>query len=73
MCNDVSDILDIDECASNPCNNGDCIDGENHWRCKCFPGWTGTTCDTGERSVSLPWDKTKFTAKAGNLAFYFSL
>jgi hypothetical protein len=36
---------DIDECASNPCLNGDCQDGQNEFTCLCYPGWTGVHCE----------------------------
>lgn len=35
----------IDECAANPCINGDCIDGINNYSCECNEGWMGATCD----------------------------
>eukprot|EP00058_Branchiostoma_floridae_P026676 XP_002612167.1 hypothetical protein BRAFLDRAFT_88906 [Branchiostoma floridae] len=36
---------DIDDCAANPCVNGDCVDGVNSYTCTCFPGYEGTNCD----------------------------
>ncbi|XWL13094.1 calcium-binding EGF-like domain-containing protein [Sorangium cellulosum] len=35
----------MDECASNPCVNGTCLDGVDFYQCACAPGWTGTDCD----------------------------
>jgi EGF-like domain/Dictyostelium (slime mold) repeat len=40
--------IDIDECESNPCVNGDCIDLVNGFACACLPGWTGELCDQPE-------------------------
>jgi len=31
----------FDDCASNPCIHGDCIDGINRYNCACKPGFTG--------------------------------
>ena len=42
-------LLDIDECASDPCRNGGtCYDGINGYACNCANGWTGATCESGE-------------------------
>ena len=41
--------LDINECASFPCNNGGtCIDGIDYFSCECMAGYTGVQCETSE-------------------------
>ena len=41
----ILDVLDIDDCKSNPCKNGGaCTDGLNNHTCKCAPGYTGDNC-----------------------------
>ncbi|KAF4792541.1 Protein jagged-2 [Turdus rufiventris] len=38
-------LVDIDECASNPCaQGGTCIDGVNAFECICPQQWIGATC-----------------------------
>jgi hypothetical protein len=37
----------INECASNPCQNGaTCLDAVSSFSCTCFPGFSGTLCQT---------------------------
>eukprot|EP00058_Branchiostoma_floridae_P005492 XP_002590980.1 hypothetical protein BRAFLDRAFT_69469 [Branchiostoma floridae] len=44
---DGSSVSDVDECASNPCQNGGtCINGVNSYHCHCTVGYGGETCQT---------------------------
>ena len=39
---------DINECNSDPCQNGaTCTDEVNGYACGCADGYTGTLCETG--------------------------
>jgi hypothetical protein len=38
--------LEIDDCAANPCINGDCTDGADGYACSCLPGYEGVDCET---------------------------
>ena len=38
--------INIDDCATNPCVNGTCIDVVNGYNCTCDAGFTGFNCDT---------------------------
>ena len=40
-------LLDIDECASMPCINGDCIDQVGSYQCRCNNAFSGTNCEIG--------------------------
>ena len=47
-----SSFLDIDDCASSPCQNGGkCIDGVASFTCQCDPGWAGDVCDESKYNV----------------------
>ena len=48
--------LDIDECASNPCQNGGvCKDQINGFVCTCAGQFTGTLCEIGKMDRVLTW------------------
>ena len=48
-CSYVFLILDIDECADKPCQNGgNCTEGVNNYNCSCVPGYTGINCSIGK-------------------------
>ena len=40
---------DINECDSNPCQNGaSCVNQQNAYACTCTGGWQGTDCNIGK-------------------------
>ncbi|CAL8396008.1 unnamed protein product [Boreogadus saida] len=44
----------IDDCQSNPCQNGGtCIDEINSFVCLCLPSYGGTTCEKDELSCCV--------------------
>ena len=48
-------LTDIDECASDPCdNNATCIDQVNDVTCICSDGFTGLMCETGDTMSFTP-------------------
>ena len=40
-------VIEINECESNPCVNGDCDDAFMEYSCECDPGYEGDICDSG--------------------------
>ena len=38
--------MNIDECESDPCINGDCLDMVNGYECQCLAGYTDPLCST---------------------------
>ncbi|XP_023260204.1 neurocan core protein-like, partial [Seriola lalandi dorsalis] len=56
----VGDIreLDIDDCQSNPCQNGGtCIDEINSFVCLCLPSYGGATCEKDTEGCEHTWRK----------------
>ena len=46
MTSAVVHIIDVDECALNPCKNGStCVDLVNDYNCSCDGSWKGKNCD----------------------------
>ena len=42
-------ISDIDDCYTNPCENGaNCTDGVNNYTCTCMAGYKGPNCSIGK-------------------------
>ena len=45
--------VEIDECSSGPCINGNCTDLFNSYSCLCDPGSDGVDCELGECVVLI--------------------
>ena len=44
-----TEFTEIDECASNPCQNGStCTDLRAGYTCNCVEGYTGLHCEIGK-------------------------
>lgn len=41
----VSLFIDVDDCSSDPCTAGICIDGNNTYTCPCDDGQNQTICE----------------------------
>ena len=56
--------LDINECESNPCENGGtCTDMDYGYRCSCKSGFTGSECETGTLISYVLCDSNGLSAK----------
>lgn len=50
----ITPDIDINECASNPCQNGaTCLNEVNQYSCRCAPGYEGNNCQFGKYIDSL--------------------
>lgn len=57
-------FLDVDECASSPCQNGaTCNNGRDNYTCTCAAGWTSTNCDVGRY---IDFEKNNKRTNAGD-------
>uniref|UniRef100_A0A673JHI1 Neurocan core protein n=1 Tax=Sinocyclocheilus rhinocerous TaxID=307959 RepID=A0A673JHI1_9TELE len=51
-------LTDIDDCQSNPCQNGGtCIDEINSFVCLCLPSYGGATCEKDTEGCEHNWRK----------------
>ena len=50
-------FVDINECASDPCQNGGtCQHGINQFTCLCLPGYSGSQCGVGKFTLATDFD-----------------
>ena len=50
----LTHFVDIDECATTPCQNGgSCTDEINDYTCNCVEGYDGANCENGNSGVSF--------------------
>ena len=70
----VLTFIDIDECASGPCQNGGtCVDQVNGYQCQCSPGYTDLQCHTGKGTDQLKRNASVPHFWLLRLHIYFSL
>lgn len=54
----LSFFVDVDECASAPCQNGGtCVDEEDSFRCECPLAWEGNICQFGKLYITFTFKK----------------
>ena len=57
----VYNVLEIDECSSDPCHNGGiCKDKINAFECECKSGYSGDRCEKGQILFSYKLSCTVF-------------
>ncbi len=50
--------MDINECARNPCVNGNCSNSLGGYQCSCPSGWTGSHCDEALSCADVECDNS---------------
>ena len=49
-------FLDVDECLSEPCENGGtCLDEASRYECQCVDGFRGDNCEIGKLDLMVYW------------------
>ena len=48
---DNTNIKDINDCESDPCTHGSCLDGVRSYTCVCDAGYTGANCNKGTQGL----------------------
>nr|XP_034320081.1 protein jagged-1 isoform X1 [Crassostrea gigas] len=62
---------DIDECLSNPCQNGGtCINNDGSFTCMCPDGWRGTLCIQVLQNIALEKSAKQSSTKSDHNAAY---
>jgi len=64
---DAGQCVDVDDCASNPCVHGTCVDGVNSFTCNCDSGYSGTLCDTAASTCPCAGNADWQSAMAGTI------
>ena len=44
----IISVIDIRECATQPCTRGYCMEGDNGFTCICPYGYAGDLCEIGK-------------------------
>lgn len=48
--------INLDDCASNPCDSGTCLDKIDGYECACEPGYTGEWLKAEVRVIPRVWE-----------------
>lgn len=60
-------LADLDECSSNPCVNGDCINTPGSYHCKCHEGYQGTP--TKQACIGMSYKMLSYVEELSNTAY----